>query len=274
MRNMRTPLMGWLLLIGLLWLQQAIAGVEFVPLRHTTPQQMLPLVQPFLEPGETVIPGRNELIVNASEASLQSIRQVVARYDRRADRLMVSVRLADDASNQAQQIKGQVRGTIDPSHSSQVSGQVRIYDNQANRNRQQEQMVQVLDGHPAYIHYGQSEPTQQLTIRSTPFSFHVSEQTVYQDVTSGFVVTPRLIGDNVQLEVDQWSDEAKGRHDGGYATQQTITTIQAPLDQWVTLSGIQESDRNQDRGLLSRSVHSRSQDLRLQIKVRRLDPAP
>lgn len=261
-------------LFALLWSGVALAELAFIPLRHSTPESLIPIVQPFLEPGETIIAGRNELIVHASKASLQTVQRIVDQYDQAARRLMIYVRADESSSRHNRGIDGQVQAQIGPNSSSTtIQGQAHIYDNRLHRNQNNEQFIQVLDGHPAYISYGTSTPTTGLIIQSTPRSFTLSQDTQYHDDTQGFVVTPRLVGDEVLLEIRQWADQVSQRSDGVHSVSGATSTIRAPLNSWVTLGGIREGKRQDREALLAHSISTQDSVRNIELKIVPLDPS-
>jgi len=66
--------------------QQAL---EIIPLRHRTVEQVLPALQPLLEPGGTLSGSRGQLFLRASPANAAEIKQALAAIDRPARRLEI-----------------------------------------------------------------------------------------------------------------------------------------------------------------------------------------
>src|SRR3954470_13525753 len=78
----------------------AQGALEIIPLKHRTLDQMLPVLQPLLEPGATLTGQSGQLIVRTSPQNLVEIRQALDTIDQSSRRLQILVRF-DDASDSA-----------------------------------------------------------------------------------------------------------------------------------------------------------------------------
>src|SRR5256885_7247344 len=89
--------------------QQAL---EIIPLRHRTVDQVLPVLQPLVEPGGALTGQSGQLIVRTSPANLAEIKRALEAIDRPPRRLQISVRFDDslEAASQGIEAGGRVRG--------------------------------------------------------------------------------------------------------------------------------------------------------------------
>src|SRR3981081_2512234 len=89
--------------------QQAL---EIIPLRHRTVEQVLPVLQPLVEPGGALTGQSGQLIVRASPANLAEIKRALEAIDRPLRRLQISVRFDDslEAASQGIEAGGRVGG--------------------------------------------------------------------------------------------------------------------------------------------------------------------
>jgi len=131
--------------------QQAL---EIIPLRYRTAEQVLPALQPLLEPGATLSGMRGQLFLRASPSNADDIKRALAAIDRPAKRLQISVRLDDAAERERRDI--QASGSIG-------SGGVRFsgsaQDSHTNSGERVDQRLQVLEGSQATIFTGRSTTT-------------------------------------------------------------------------------------------------------------------
>ena len=75
---------------------------EVIPLRHSTVDQVLPVLRPLLEPGGTLSGHSGQLIVRASPRNVEELRRALESIDRPRRRLQISVRFDDsDAARDA-----------------------------------------------------------------------------------------------------------------------------------------------------------------------------
>jgi len=222
--------------------QQAL---EIIPLRHRTVEQVLPSLQPLLEPGATLSGSRGQLFLRASPSNADDIKRALAVIDRPAKRLQVSVRLDDTLERERREIQGS--GSIG-------SGGVRFsgsaQDSRTSAGERVDQRLQVLEGSRAVIFTGQSNNE--------------------RDLASGFEVVPRLAGGGVSLEIAQ-QRETPGSRPGSVQGQRLATTIQARLGEWVEIGGTGQAMSRDERGIGSASGRRTSETRRVWVRVESLD---
>ena len=195
--------------------QQAL---EIISLRYRTVEQVLPALQPLVEPGGTLSGSRGQLFLRASPANVAEIRRALDAIDRPSRRLTIAVR-HDDAGTAARRELG-ASGTIS-SAGSRVT--VTAEDARSHAAERVDQRVQVVEGGRAYIAAGQSRPLGNAGI---------------QDMASGFEVTPRLSGDRVMLEIAT-RREVPGGRPGSVQGQYAGATVSARLGEWVEIAGVE-----------------------------------
>src|SRR5438034_3011191 len=162
-------------------------ALEIIALRHRTAEQVIPALQPLLEPGATLSGQGAQLFVRASPANLADLHRALDSIDRPQKRLLISVRF-DQALDAAS------RG-ID------ASGRLRAEDSRTRAEERVDQRVQALEGARATILTGESRPVHQRQFIQTPAGVISQEVTVVQEATSGFEVVPRVSGNSVQVEI-------------------------------------------------------------------------
>ncbi len=197
----------------------AQGSLEIIPLRHRTPEQVLPVLRPLLEPGGVLTAHSNQLIVRTSAGNLEQIRSALAAIDTPLRRLQISVRFGDASGFGRREIEA--RGVLRPGGS---GAELRALDSGAAAEERVEQHVQVLEGGRATIAVGQSRP------------LGGGVQGV-QDLATGFVVVPRVAGRYVTLEIDP-QRERPGAFPGSVDSQRVSTTVNARLGDWVEIGGV------------------------------------
>jgi hypothetical protein len=217
------------------WAQQAL---EIIPLRHRTVEQVLPVLQPLLEPGGTLSGSRGQLFLRASPANAAEIKRALAAIDQPSRRLVISVRLDDAAERERSSVSAS--GTIGSS-----GARIGITAEDARRaaNERVDQRLQVLEGSWALIMTGQANN--------------------YREAASGFEVMPRVSGDLVHLDIAQ-------QREGGGQSQRLSTSVTTRLGEWVEIGGSTQSQARDDRAIgAARSVRS-GESRRVWVKVEEL----
>jgi hypothetical protein len=177
--------------------QQAL---EIIPLKHRTVDQVLPVLQPLLEPGGTLSGSRGQLLLRASAANIAEIRRALDAIDRPSRRLQISVRLDDALESERRDIRAS--GTIG---NRGAAASVSAEESRRAAAERVDQRLQVLEGGHAFIVTGRSN------------GFH--------DRESGFEVTPRVSGRQVQLEIAQRGEKG----------QRLSTGVTTRLGEWVEI---------------------------------------
>jgi type II secretory pathway component GspD/PulD (secretin) len=227
-------------------------ALEIIPLRHRTVEQVLPVLQPLVEPGGTLSGSRGQLFVRASPANVAEIKRALDAIDRPARRLQISVRFDDAEDRERRALGGRAvvgsagaRVTVTAEESRRTSGE-RV-----------DQRLQLLEGGRAFIFTGQSRP------------LRVPGSTEIQDVESGFEVTPRVAGDRVVLEVAA-QRETPGARPGQVQGSRVATTVTARLGEWVELGGAGSQEARDDRGIGAARTERATQSRRVWLKVEEL----
>ncbi len=267
--KLRKPLRLWILFgwIGLMTAGSTMAAelvTEVVPLRHRTAEQLLPLIQPLVAQPGTVSGFQGDLVIRTSRSNLAEIKKVLGTLDRALRRLSITVR-HDVPVNRSSDDLAPLRDAAAPGQ--RVYG-TRAMDRHAQR-------IQVDEGSEATIHVGRFVPvTSRRTVRRL-IGGRVRddfEETVdYREVSTGFMVRPRLVGNTVTLEMTPQRD-APGPQDGASSRiQRLATTVSGRLGEWIELGAVAVADTSAS-GAFSYGTPSVGDDARrILVKVEVLD---
>lgn len=265
---MRRLLMFFFCCIPALALAQQ--DMEIIPLRHRTVEQVIPALQPFVEPGGALSGMNNQLILRGSARNRAQVKQALAAIDTPQRRLIIRVSQNRDAESRQQ--GGEVSGNVGFGNNVRIiqpSGGVvqgstqiemrrgdsnvttRVYDTHSTRDARSSQMVQVVEGGRAFIQVGQSLPMPLRQVMLGPNGAVVTDSTVYRDIGQGFYAVPQLAGDRVTLEISPQFDTPGSQGYGSVNTQRVSTTVSGRLGEWIELGGSGQQAGGRDRGNLS-----------------------
>ncbi len=257
----------------------AQGGLEILPLRHRSAEQVVPVLRGLVEPGGTVTGQGYQLFVRTSPANLDELKRALAALDTPQRRLLISVRFASssDSSRQAIEARGTVRSG-DSSISNQrfpadrTQADVRLRSDRGTSDERVDQRLQVLEGARALISTGQSRPLQQRQVFNGPGGTVVRESTVIQDFDTGFEVTPRLSGNTVFLDIYPQRQTPGALGPGSVQSQRVASSISAQLGEWVELGTAVESAAGTAGGVLSSRDSRRSETRGVWVRVEELRP--
>lgn len=250
------------------------AATEVIQLNNRMGEEVLPVAESVLGGQGRVTAYGNQLIVNAPDALIRELRQVVDQLDVAPKRLLISVDTQDSANSTAggYRVDGSARaGDVEfEAGRGEIGGrdQVRIIRRSTNSRDGGIQQIQASEGYPALIQVGQSVP---LTTQGSDGYGQIYQQTQYRDVLRGFYATATVHGDRVQISISSSRDRLAQGRSGVVEVQNADTRVSGRVGEWITVGGIDESASSDQRGTLRRYSTQGSQNLSMRLKVDVLD---
>lgn len=228
----RPPGLAGACLLGLALLLAAAASArgqtlvtEVVELRYRSADEVVELLRPLVPPPGVVSGLGGQLLLRTTAENLQDLRAALAAIDRAPRQLLITV-----------------------SHGvQQRSERQRHYATRSRDGVNAEQRVQVLEGREAFISTGRAVPLRDRAVILGPGQrATVLDSSRYEDVSSGFRVRPRLLGeDEVLLEIAPQRERL--RASGDIERHAAQSTLRAGLGEWVELGGGGSVTRREDR---------------------------
>lgn len=244
----------------LIWLVMPLSlmaeEMEIMELRHRLVDDVLPVLQPLLEPHGVMTGMGNQLVVRTSARNLEEIRRVLAVVDQPHRRLLIRVNQSRNQRDQERSLglstqdrdAVTITDRLDARPAARLT--VRGDAQQGRMQRQTHQSVQVLDGSPALIHVGRSLAVPMRRRVRTAERVQVTERVEYVEIGQGFYATPRLTGNQVTVEITPYSKEVSSRGDGHVDTRQMSTTVSGQLGQWLEV-GVSSSQTAENRSSIA-----------------------
>ncbi len=238
-------------------------SLDTIELKNRSAEELIPVLQPLLESGGALSGQGYTLFVRTSAANLAQLRSAVEQLDRKPRQLLVSVRrsTAEEMERERAQASGTVRndrgsGSVNEHPSTRTRATISGSSSNLQTSGGRVTSVSVLEGSSAFISSGTSVPIVTMVGGGVGRQRWGAASTQYRDLTNGFLVTPRVSGDSVVLEVEQRADTLR---DGAINTQQVSTQVSGRIGEWVQLGGIDNTSSTSQSGVLSRR-HSTARD--------------
>lgn len=236
--------------------------LEVIQLKHRTTNEVIPLIDPFLDKQGALSGMQGKLIIRTTPKNLREIKQLLNEIDNAPRRLMITVKqdvdsttarsllkLSGSISKGGAQVKiaGRAgnRGLVSKNSFGKNSLKVQALNNQHLDRDNNTQRIQVLDGGHALIHIGKSLPIPLRNKIHTPQGTRVIESIEFRDVTIGFIVAPSVRGNNVTLEVSTQRNTPDHQLPGAVNIQQINTSISGKLGEWMSLGNMERNRSNQ-----------------------------
>ena len=236
--------------------------IEVIQLKHRTTNEIIPLIDPFLEKQGALSGMQGKLIIRTTPENLREIKQLLNEIDNAPRRLIITVKqdvdsvtarnllkLSGNISKKGTQVKiaGRTgkRGLVSKNSFGKNNLNVQAHNNQHLEKDNNMQQIQVLDGGHALIHIGKSLPVPLRNIIHTPQGTHVIESTQFRDATVGFTVIPSVRGDNVTLKVIPQRNRPDQQLPGTINVQQINTSVSGKLGEWINLGNMERNKFSQ-----------------------------
>jgi len=252
----RAPLLAALLACIATGLPARAQDLQVIDLNFRLADELIPILQPLLEPGGVLTGMDDVLFVRASAANVEQIRLAVATLDRAPRQLLISVGQGTVTDVDATVIEGsatigdgdvQVGVNRPPAPDSGVQVEGRSRRQQANLHNLAS--VRTLEGTETWIAAGQSVPITETWVSHGGPGGVVQQSTTYRDVDTGFYATARVSGDSVILEISPRQQRYRPST-GVVSTQSATTSVTARLGEWFELGAVNETDASSTGGLL------------------------
>ncbi|HZV97834.1 MAG TPA: secretin N-terminal domain-containing protein [Methylophilaceae bacterium] len=261
-----------LLMAGLFAMDTAQAQTEFkiITLQHRFAHELVPLVQPMVGPGGNASAIDNQLLIRATPERMAEIEQLVAKLD--VSRRNVRITVSNDSSQQMQRDRLGVTGRgrvgdveVQVPRGAREGVNVEIDRRESSITNRGSQFLTVLDGERAFIRVGQSVPFTQQWVMLTQRYLNIQQTTEFRDITTGFAVRPRYIGDQVELEI---APRIARLNSAGFVDfEELATVVRLSPGQWFDLGGTMQSKDEVSRAILSNQQNAGTQNSGLMIKV-------
>jgi len=264
-----------LVLLLCLTAMPVLAKPEFriIELRHRFAEELLPALQPLVGDNGSIRAFGTQLIVNADASDLANIEAAIRSLDTQLRNWSITVDHGTHTSQQERNIDLSGRAgnrnvkVIVPDAQGRVSRGVSIRAMENSQSWQQgvDMKLTVMDGAQAYISSGALVPYNNFWITLARRHTHIVQTTGWQEVSTGFVVRPRQIGERVDIEIVPRLAQAGGSGSIDFTT--LSTHVQVRPGEWLDLGGLMGNKDEVSRAILGIGDSQSSSTGRFRIKV-------
>lgn len=249
--------------------------MQVIELRHRLASEVIPIVEPLLEPGGVITGMDGMLFVRTGPANLAQIREILDALDRKPRQLLVTVGQGTVTDADSSSVRGaatignddvQVGVNRPPGADPGVS--VRVDSRSQRADLTNVSSVRALEGMETFIAIGQSVPVTTTHVTRGWGGTVTQQSTEFRSASTGFYATARLNGDAVTLEISPQQQQLRSSARGPVvATAGAATTIRGRLGEWLALGAVQQSGSSGTGGLLVWGQQSGSSQYSAWIKV-------
>jgi hypothetical protein len=230
--------------------------MQVIDLNFRRAEELIPILEPLLEPGGALTGMDDVLFVRAGAANFEQIRQAVATLDRAPRQLLITVGQGTVRDLDATQVEGSatigdgdVQVGVNRPPAAQSGAEIAVRSRHQQADLHNLSSVRVLEGTETWIAAGQSGVITETWVSHGAPGGVVRQSTTYRDVDTGFYATARVSGDRVILEISSRQQQFRPSS-GVVATQGATSSVTARLGEWFELGAVDEVDSGSSSGLL------------------------
>lgn len=274
----------WLLLIAALLVGGPARAddtrIELIELKGRPAAELIPLLEPVVEPDVAITGSGYKLIVRATPAQQRDIRRLIEQLDKAPRRLLITVQMGK--LSQQEQAGGSLHidkqtGNLgvnigdaapppDPGltldqHDDQGRAIVRLHSTRSVSDSSNRQQVQTLEGKPAFIATGSEHPypARVETWQGPRGGAGGAVDIQLQKATSGFYALVNVRGDEAVVRISP-QKESFDHHGGGMVQRQYAeTVVSGPVGRWIQVAA-SGSSTQQSRRAIGRSASTTQVD--------------
>ena len=201
-------------------------SLEVIDLKYRTAAEVIPVLQPLLEQGGALTGQDYKLFVRASPANVRAAARRV-----RPDRPQAEPAAGVGASKHAAGDRARARASR-AAPSSNRGSNVSVQRDGLNARDRNDGVasVQVIEGSSAFISSGSDVPIVTAVAAGGGRRPWAAATTEYRNLSSGFLVTPRVNGQTVVLDIEQQDERVVN---GNVQTQHLTTQVSGALGEWI-----------------------------------------
>jgi type II secretory pathway component GspD/PulD (secretin) len=250
--------------------------LKIIDLKNRPAEEIIPVIKPMLKSNDAITGTGFQLFLRTDANTLEEVTRLLEVMDKAPRNLVIKVRNNTDAESRNTDVNtsgnyeviDNVRVVVGDNPPREKGAKVRVNSTKNTSNSNAEHMIRVIEGGQAFITAGEIRPYEHRTIIRHHHGISVYDSVDYQDVTSGFYVTPRLLGNGrVSLQVQPHYRSVNENNSGSVDVQEADTTLDARLGEWIQIGGIDANTKSKDSGILSTSRNSSDKQSAIFIKV-------
>lgn len=266
---MQKLLIVWLLTTSVCL--QAATEFKIITLQHSFASDLLPTITPMVGPDGTATGTNNQLILRASPERMRNIEAIVETLDVAKVNRKITVNTSNQGQHHQKRVEAQGKvkvGKVTVGNSRRAkpnTADIGIENRTTSTQHNSSQFLNVLDGQQAFIRVGQIVPFTQEWVTITQRYIHIDRTTDWHEVTTGFAVRPRTIGNQVELEI---TPRIARLNSHGFIDFETLSTVvRVSLGEWVDLGNTMQQHDDVSRKILGYKQSASSSNANLMIKV-------
>lgn len=232
--------------------------------------KLVPILEPLLGPDDKITAYHNKLFVKAPPAVQDELLRILQEIDRPLKNIRVSLRYADNAQLEAQNLaaQGEIVVYKGSSRNSNVDVQVVNKNRFSTQTDNADHQIRVLEGEQGVLDVGKEVPVNQFVFLG-PLQTGTAKE--YRSVSNQLYVVPHLVKDRVRIEVYTSNQRMKRNSDNKIQKMDAQTVVVVEPGIWTPLAGTTRSVNDSSGSVTHSTRRTGSGEKSLQIRADILD---
>lgn len=224
-----------ILLFAFLFAKNVEAKLYIHQMQHLKAEQVIPAIKPHLSTETTLTAKDYQLIINASESEYQKVLAMLKMLDKKAQNLMIEVRVLDRKLDNWEKQGAQLKVS-----GSSSSAKVTRYETHGRNKLDSIYRLRIMEGYQGFISTGETFPTHSLVKNYNEFI----PQTKYKKAQNGFYVSAHQLPSK-QFRVAINTQQQKRGNGNVIKQSQASNQFTTKEGHWVLIASTGESTTNQ-----------------------------
>jgi hypothetical protein len=235
--------MKWLSFLMLIVSSLAFADgrdteIYTLPLKHTTANEILPKIQPFIPENATLQGYQNILILRSDRATWEEVQAILANIDAPLQSLIITV--VRGQSGRLVQRAAQDRIDIELGDTNEVNATISRWSTERDNHQAGQYRARGIAGEPVAISLGEDSPQNEHLIFIGPNGVYLRNSVNYISTANGFQAITNVYADQrVKVEIHPFFSKLSGS-DRTITKTEALTTLMGELGEWIELGHIAE----------------------------------
>ncbi len=276
------PLPAGVAIFSLVFISFAIASggqLAVIELKNRPADELIPVISPFLGPGDTLSGQDNLLFLSTTPENLARIQSVIDHLDQALPQLAITVVQGENAIDRLStiDISGSIiigdrvtAGVGEKRSQSRDSIDIDAQNRQPTSYSSDIQRISVQNGATATVYVGLSAPVAMEGLTHKGMRYHQIQG--YREMLTGVQLTPRVSGNRVTLEIETQQDRPSGESTDMIRSNRIQTQVQGRLNEWIDIGSILVESKRKDNDLIDHSSSRQSSQRHVFVKVAEIHP--
>lgn len=245
----------------------ATTEMKLFELSHRMPEEFVATISQLLAGEGTVSALNGHLIVQATPEKMMQVEQLLQQLDVSPKNLTITVER--NASRQLSLNDLQASGSVSTSSTpaTRVNGNV-VYRNRESHGHDFNQFsIKLLENRAGFISAGQTVAFSQQWVQYTQRFARQVQTLVFRDIETGFSVRPRVVGEEIELEITPAIRSLGSMNAVDFDLLSTVVRVRP--GEWLDIGALLTQRDEVSRAILSDGQENAELNQRFRVKVDR-----